>query len=298
MSEKKGIYNLFVVCGTELLLFHLCFAGGDAIFLNAVYPLLGGIQGEQRYEFWYWAGFCSLFLIPTAAIWIYMRATDRTVLPTFAFQKGAGRALAIGSLAGAAMNTLCVLLAAATGCFTLTFSGFTPLTLVLVIFCFFTCSCEELFCRGYVQEYLKKRYPIEVAAAAGGVLFIFHHITNLKYFGFNQFFVLNVFLVGLLFTLLTLLTGSIWAAFGMHTLWNFNQQFIMGLPNSGASSCLSVFQGKGAVDGFFFNTTYGLEGAPGTTLIILVMLAILYLLYRKQQAAASTSTEGRPVHGI
>lgn len=297
MSEKKGIYNLFVVCGTELFLFLLCLKGIGAIQSNVLYPLLDGIRDAQQYEFWYWAGYCSLFLLPTGAIWIYMWVTDRRVLSTFAFKKGAGSALVIGSLGGAAMNMLCVLLAAATGCFRLTFSGFTPLTFVLVIFCSFTCITEELFCRGYVQKYLNKHYPIEVAAGAGGILFVFHHINNLQYFGFNQFFVLNVFLIGLLFSLITLLTGSVWAAFGMHTLWNFNQQFIMGLPNSGASSCLSIFQGQDAVSGFFFDTTYGLEGTPGTTLVILVMLAILYLLYRKQQAAEGASAKSRSVGG-
>lgn len=298
MSEKKGIYNLFVVCGTELFLYLLFLEVQPAIWSAAIFPLMAGIQDTQQYEFWYWAGYCSLFLLPAGAIWIYMWVTDRRVLSAFAFKKGAGAALVIGSLAGVAMNMLCILLATATGCFTLTFSGFTPMTLLMVIFCAFTCISEELCCRGYVQEYLKKNYPIEVAAGAGGILFVFHHIHNLQYFGFNGFFVLNVFLVGLLFSLITLLTGSIWAAFGMHTLWNFNQQFIVGLPNSGASSCLSIFQGQAAVDGFFFNTIYGLEGAPGTTLIILTVLAILYLLYRKQQTAASTSAEGKPVHGI
>lgn len=283
MSKKKLIYNLFVVCGTELFICLLGLKGIDYIFSNIIYPQLVEIQDAQLFEFWYWAGYFSLFMLITAVILIYMRVTDHTVLSTFAPRKGSGRALAIGSLAGAAMNTLCVLLAAATGCFTLSFYGFTPLVILQVIFSFFPCACEELLCRGYVLEYLKKRYPIEVAAAAGSVLFIFHHISNMTYFGFNPVFALNVFLVGLLFTLVIQLTGSIWAAFGMHTLWNFTQQFIMGLPNSGASSALSIFQGEGAVDGFFFNTTYGLEGAPGTTIVFLVTLAILYMLYRRQQ---------------
>lgn len=285
MSKKKLIYNLFVVCGTELFIFLLGLEGIGYIFSTAIYPLLDGIQDIKLYEFWYWAGYFSLYLLPAAAILIYMRMTDRTVLASFAPQKGSGRAFVIGSLMGAAINMLCVLLAAATGCFTLTLSGFTPLIILQAIFSFFLCACEELFCRGYVLEYLKKSYPIEVAATMGGVLFIFHHIFNMEIFGFNPFFALNVFLIGVLLTLVVQLTRSIWAAFGIHTFWNFTQQFIMGLPNSGESSSLSIFQGNGAVDGFFFNTVYGLEGAPGTTLVILVVLVILYTLYRRQQAA-------------
>ena len=68
MSEKKGIYNLFVVCGTELFLFLLCLKGIGAIQSNVLYPLLDGIRDAQQYEFWYWAGYCSLFLLPTGAM--------------------------------------------------------------------------------------------------------------------------------------------------------------------------------------------------------------------------------------
>lgn len=285
MSEKKWTYNLFVVCATELFVMLFGMKIIRVVYANVVHPLVSVIQDTKLQEFWFWGGYLVLFLIPIAAILIYMRATDRAVLPAFALKKGSGRAFAIGSLAGLAMNLLCSLLAAATGCFSLSFSGFSLLVLPQVLFGFFSCSCEELLCRGYVQEYLKKLYPLEVAAAAGSVLFIFHHISNMQSCGFNQYFALNVFLIGLVFVLVMELTGSIWAAFGMHTLWNFNQQFILGLPNSGASSSLSIFNAGGAVDGFFFNTTYGLEGAPGTTVVSLAVLALLYKLYKKQRAA-------------
>lgn len=286
MQKKKWMYNLFVVSVTELAILYLGFMAINSVFDNAFYPLIAGVLDPQRFEFWYWAGLTVLYLIPSAAVLLYIRATDREVLTRLAPRKGAGRALLLGSVAGAGMNLLCVLLAAATGSFALTFSGFTPLVLPLVVFCFFTCACEELLCRGYALEYLKKRYPIEVAAATGSVLFFFHHVNNLVAYGFNPWFALNVFLIGLLFVLITELTGSIWAAFGMHTLWNYTQQFVLGLPNSGASSSLSVFTGEGAVSGFFFDTAFGLEGAPGTTLVILIALAVLFALYVRRRAAA------------
>ena len=285
MKNRKWTYHLLTVCATELTLFLL----GMRVIgrsIDAVIPQLAGIQDAMLYEFAYWAAYCTLFLLSTAAILLYMRVTDRAVLSRLAPGRGTGRALAIGSLVGIGLNLLCVLLAAATGCFTLTFSGFKPLVLPMLLFCFFTCSCEELFCRGYVLEYLKKRYPIEVAAFAGGVLFIFHHIDNMQYYGFNAFFALNAFLICMLLVLITEMTGSIWAAFGVHTLWNFNQQFVMGLPNSGVSSTLSIFRAENAVSGMFFDPQFGLEGAPGTTLVYLLAIAALLMLLRRRRASA------------
>lgn len=286
MAKKKWMYNLLIVCATELALFLLGLSVIGQLFYGAVYPLLAEMADAQLYEFCYWAGYTVLFLLPSAALLLYIRQTGRAVLASFSLKAGAGRALVIGSLAGAGLNWLCALLAAANGSYALRFSTFTPLVVPPLLFCFFTCSCEELFCRGYVLEFLKKRYALEVAAAAGSVLFIFHHIGNMMGYGFSPLFALNVFLIGLVFVLIAEVTGSIWAAFGMHTLWNYNQQFILGLPNSGTSSSLSLLAADGAVSGFFFDSVYGLEGAPGTTLVILAALAVLLALYRRRESAA------------
>ena len=74
------------------------------VFATAFYPLIVTVQAPQHFEFWYWVGSFILFLIPIAAALLYIRLTDRAVLSTLAPKKGAGRALIIGSLAGAAVN--------------------------------------------------------------------------------------------------------------------------------------------------------------------------------------------------
>lgn len=284
MNKKKGIYNLFVVCGIEFLIFQIGMKCIEAIFNNIMYPAIVNIQDEKLLEFMYWTGYCSLFLIPSAIILIYMRVTDYKILSSFVPKKGFKSAFLIGSVLGAVINLICVLFAVITGSIKLTYSGFTPLVIFMVLFCFFTCSCEELLCRGFVFEYLKKQYPIEVASAAGSVLFVLHHISNMTIFGFNPYFAFNIFLFGLHFVLIIELTGSIWAAFSFHTLWNFTEQFLVGIPNSGASSSISIFKGESCLAGFFFDSTYGVEGAPGATIVFIIILAILFLLLKRVEA--------------
>lgn len=68
-----------------------------------------------------------------------------------------------------------------------------------------------------------------------GALFIFHRELNMKYYGFNSIFCLNVFLIGVFLCLMIKWDGNFWIACGFHTAWNYMQFHILGLSNSGST---------------------------------------------------------------
>jgi len=37
-------------------------------------------------------------------------------------------------------------------------------------------------------------------------------------------------------------THNMWWAVGQHSAWNFTQEYLFGLPNSGMSSALAIFK--------------------------------------------------------
>ncbi len=46
----------------------------------------------------------------------------------------------------------------------------------------------------------------------------------------------------------------------MHTAWNFMQNIVLGLPNSGANVPYSIFKlEEGASNSFFYDTGFGIE---------------------------------------
>ena len=69
----------------------------------------------------------------------------------------------------------------------------------------------------YITIYLEGTKSWDVIAFTGGVLFVFHHVTNMVDIGFSTLFCLNVFLIGVAFYLLVKLTNSFWICCGVHT---------------------------------------------------------------------------------
>lgn len=102
-------------------------------------------------------------------------------------------------------------------------------------------------------------------------------------YGFDAMFCLNVFLAGVIAYLLVKLTGNFWTCCGFHTGWNVTQMYLFGLPNSGISSAVALYQGNEAKDTFFFNTVYGNEGSWCTTIVFLISIAVILYMWKRKE---------------
>ena len=93
----------------------------------------------------------------------------------------------------------------------------------------------------------------------------------------------NIFLVGILFSLLVYYMDSIWCAFALHTAWNFTQNIIFGLPNSGMTVPYSVFKldAATAANSFAYDVGFGIEGTIFADIVLLAACIIIYLWGRK-----------------
>ena len=71
-----------------------------------------------------------------------------------------------------------------------------------------------------------------------------------------------------------------------HTAWNYTQNIIFGLPNSGIVSSYSVFKldAASARDGLFYSTSFGVEGSIGANVIIgaVILIVLIAALVRKR----------------
>lgn len=286
-TEKKArfITVLPVVAGTSLLLF---WAAGYLMIPvdDWMYSRICGLDVSETVMDMLWMSYylCS-YAVPMAACGIYIFFTDREKLRTFSAKyrnNGAGSFLA-GMVTGFCMNGLLVLLSVMTGKMTLSFSGLLVLPLLAVLAGgVVQCSCEEVLYRGYMYQYLKDRYGTATAVLAGSVTFMLGHFGNLMYYGFRPAFMLNIVLLGTVFALLMRRTGSFWFACGVHTMWNFTQQYLFGLPNSGMVSLGAVFAGKAESDSFFFDSTFGIEGSWGCVAVLSLITVLLLIRERKR----------------
>ena len=177
-------------------------------------------------------------------------------------------------LAGGAGAALCMLVLAlickATGAMTFTHDAAnTP---------------EEVMCRGFLIAHITRRYSVKTAVIASSILFALLHVFNLS--GISFLALINLFLFGVFASLMFLYSENIWLCAGFHTVWNFVQGNIIGVPVSGIP-IPSVFkmtanENMSAVNGGIF----GLEGGIPVTVILVAGCLIFYFLIRRKNKKA------------
>ena len=167
--------------------------------------------------------------------------------------------LALGLLIGFVMNGVSILAAVLAGSVQLDFVQFNVIGFVLfLIFIFIQASTEEIICRGFAYQRIKRTYGTAAAVIGSALIFSLAHIMNP---GVTPLALLDIFLTGVLYALMVRYCDSIWMAMGAHAAWNLTQNILFGLPNSGMASSYSFFGLSGvASNSFAYDTAFGVEG--------------------------------------
>lgn len=180
------------------------------------------------------------------------------------------------------LNALCILAAWLHGDIALYFDSFQPLYLLLLFLAvFIQSSAEELLCRGFLYQRLMRSYGKPVLAiVVNSLFFALMHLMN---DGVTVLSLLNIFVVGVLFSLMVYYMDSLWCAMAAHAAWNFTQNILFGLPNSGIVVPYSVFHLKAASarNSFAYNVGFGIEGTLLADAVLILACVGLYLWGRK-----------------
>ena len=205
---------------------------------------------------------------------------NRPMFKSF-FYNGHGnnlRAVLIGILLGGGMNAACVFMSWLRGDIVLSFNEFNPLLFLAFLFCVWIQSgSEEILDRLYLYQKLRRRYRWPaIAIIVNALVFSALHALNP---GVTMMGLLQVFEIGLLFSLIVYFYDSLWTVIWAHTAWNFSQSIVFGLPNSGIVSKYSVFKldAASARDGLFYSTSFGVEGSIGANVIIGAAIVIILI---------------------
>ena len=179
---------------------------------------------------------------------------------------------AVGLGIGLGMNLLCALIAMINGDIALTFHAFRPVYfLLLFIAVLIQSAAEELICRVFIYQRLVRRYgkPL-MAAVVNAAFFAMIHLSNP---GVTGMAIANIFIYGLLFSAMVVYMDSPWAAMAAHAGWNFCQNILLGLPNSGMVLPYSVFKldAAAASDSFAYSVSFGLESTITASIILAVV---------------------------
>lgn len=141
---------------------------------------------------------------------------------------------------------------------------------------------EEVMCRGYLIAYITRRYSVKTAVIVSSILFALLHAFNPS--GISFIALINLVLFGVFASLMFLYSENIWLCAGFHTVWNYVQGNVIGVPVSGIPipSVLEMTSNDNMT--LINGGSFGLEGSIPVTVIMLAGCLILYfLLKRKNQ---------------
>jgi len=237
---------------------------------------IGTFLSMYLYTFGVWVAFLLFALI-------FKR--NRPMLRALAPNRGLNnlKGILIGALLGFGTNGFCILVSWLSGDIKLSYNGINWKLLIAFLICvFIQSSSEEVTDRLYLYQKLRRRYRSPwVAILVNSIVFMAMHLANP---GFTVLAGCQIFLVGVIFSLFVYYYDGIWTAFWFHTMWNFTQNIIFGLPNSGIVSEYSIFklEAASARNGLFYNVNFGVEGSIGATLVLAVLAIVLIVINKNK----------------
>ena len=154
-------------------------------------------------------------------------------------------------------------------------------------------ALEEILCRGIVQQLLQKKTSVPSAIFVSAVLFTIPHLSSMDFGNpaIASIAVVNLFLVSLIFSLLTLRFKSIWAACGMHSIWNYILYSILGLNLSGNGEIVSsIFDMRSIGSSILYGGVYGIEASIITTVVLGAACGVILMRQTESLKIATVNT--------
>lgn len=183
---------------------------------------------------------------------------------------------------GFCLNLICIAPALIRGDIHITFRNLNPIALLFVFIAVFVqSSAEEFICRGFLYQRIMAGYSNPLVAVLGNAFFfMLFHIMNE---GVTILSLTNIFLFGIFFSLIYICFDSIWCAMAAHAAWNYTQNILFGLPNSGICVPFSLFSlnTSTATNSVFYNVTFGVEGTIFVSLVLIAACSLFYYYGKK-----------------
>lgn len=230
-----------------------------------------------------------------AVVLIYCLAIERRTLGSLGLiRRGAVTEYVVGLLAGLGLFGLPVLLCVVTGAMSLSPAESMPsFRVVLLFFAGFLIQgmSEELLCRSYLMVSLSRKWPLWACAVSNALLFSLLHVGNP---GVTAVALINIFLFGLFASMLTLRRGSIWMVGAIHSMWNFAQGNLFGIPVSGlvgSPSPLVAEMGEGGRQTLVNGGAFGLEGGLAVTVVLAAACAVVWFASTKKSEMITETDE-------
>ena len=231
------------------------------------------------------------YSVVIAVIMILWKLFQKKTIAELGFTKKFGSYF-IGAVAGTILLAVSIIVAVLAGAFKFNgvFANIDVKMVSMMALCFvFQGAMEEVLCRGVVQQLLIKKTSVPVTLGVTAALFTIPHLGNMA--GGSPAIIvvaiINLVLISLIFSLLTIRFKSIWAACGLHSVWNYILYSILGLNLSGKDEKVTaVFDMCSSGSNILNGADYGIEASIITTVVLAVAAGILIVISKDKLKAA------------
>lgn len=184
-----------------------------------------------------------------------------------------------GALAGLALLGLIIGLIAAGGHAALRWGGLSPAEIIYYalawgLACLLTGLAEELALRGYLLQTLTRGLGFFPALLLTSLLFGALHISN---HGEGEIGVISAAMGGAIMAVSVRGTGTLWWAIGLHSAWDYSENFLGGTPDSG-QLCVGALLHMAPVGPA--RLSGGATGPEGSLITVAVLAIVLVLAWR------------------
>ena len=221
----------------------------------------------------------------------YTKVIEKRKLFTIGFSsKKAVPNYIAGLIMGAAFFSVAVLICKLTGVISLDMHNKKDITTMLLFFGGWIIQglAEEVHCRGFLLTSLSRRYSVTASVLISSAVFSILHIGNIFItpIGFLAF--LNIFLFGVLVSVLFIKTGNIWLCAALHSSWNLVQGNVYGIPVSGVKdipSFMTVIAQNG--HDLIHGGDFGIEGGIAATIVLTAVISLVLIVSRRRTKLTS-----------
>ncbi|MDO4944490.1 MAG: type II CAAX endopeptidase family protein [Ruminococcus sp.] len=223
------------------------------------------------------------FLMIIIIVYLYARKKRNSDLHSLYFSNDKMFKALIGLSAGMIICLVVCFTAIISGNLVLKYNHFYTFTVLMTfISAIVQASAEELLFRGFLVEKLVNNYSMKMAVITSGILFSVLHAFNP---GVTVLAILNITIVGFAFSALAVAFNSLYFIIGVHIAWNFTEEIILGLPNSGITFPEPVFEIVQSSNSILYNRTFGIEATIQTMVVWGLIFAIsFYRLIKKNKS--------------
>lgn len=146
-------------------------------------------------------------------------------------------------------------------------------------------SEEEILCRGFLMNTLKKKISVPLSVLISSTAFVVPHLIMTPILDSGRVYatigIINLYLISILFSIITLWRKNIWISCGLHAAWNYILNIILGLTVSGNEAKMDGLLQIGINKLTIINgSEYGLEAGIATTAITIITICVIMYIWK------------------